>query len=224
MTTKASNDKVEWDWVWAYREQLRLLDGFDSQGLRCAEFEWDEDSWRSFRNEYALRQGHQAEFGIKREDVIQEVKPIFKVTLSQNSATNSLHDIWHEGVARIGRLAKKKRKDKSDPKLWSMTSKLLWFYHPIEMTMYDRYAAAALKAELGYRITPYNYLQAFEQLLKEKRPSIDAAATLSDRQYPYPRRVLDKWLWLSGSGQKEERLRRFSWSLERAPIRSTRDT
>jgi hypothetical protein len=113
----------------------------------------------------------------------------------------------------------KNKTNSGNPKLYSMLSKLLWFYHPTQMTMYDRYAVDALGLVKNCKITPETFLAVFDDLFHEKLPSINTAAVFSDREYPYPRRVLDKWLWLKGSGKEEERLKRFRWSLQRSPIR-----
>jgi hypothetical protein len=113
-----------------------------------------------------------------------------------------------------------------------MSSKLLWFYQPEFMTMYDEYARRGLAivrrpggltaSSRGIR-PQKNYLQYFEQLFEDKTPEIDRAAMFSDRTCPYPRRVLDQWLWLQGSKDKADYLRVFILPLDRASI-SPRDS
>ena len=84
------DDDPKWGWMWAYREQLRLLDGFDSRGLYCGETQLDDISWHYFRNEYALRQGHHAEFKDRRNDIIDVIEPLFRPALSNIDATKEL--------------------------------------------------------------------------------------------------------------------------------------
>jgi|GEM_PF-2931308 len=223
----ASADLLEW--VWAYRQALALLDRFDAEGLDCAatcETDWPEKSWHRFLDTYGLKRGKNAKLRDRRADIFREVVPIIRPPLG-NTALEELQQRWREAVDRIGRLCTRKNKNGGDPTLWSLVSKLLWFYQPDLMTMYDEHARKGLHDEYArqalaatYRaIKPAkNYLRLFEQLLEKKRADIDRAAKFSDRKYPYPRRVLDQWLWLKGSGDKADRLRAFRLSLERASI------
>ncbi|MFI5022841.1 MAG: hypothetical protein ACHQRJ_14475 [Alphaproteobacteria bacterium] len=217
-STKTCNPE-QLKWIWSYREQLKLLDKFDAEGIRCAKNGWDNDSWARFLNTYGLNQGHQAEFRHKREKVLRAIDQVFKPELCKTGTVGELTNRWKKSVSKIGCLAKKKKKNGGNPELWSMASKLFWFYQPTEMTMYDSNAVKGLKAVSGCVITPQNFLEKFEELFKNKQTSISEAANFSDREYPYPRRVLDKWLWLKGSGKEAVYLHQFQWSLELAPIR-----
>ena len=66
----------------------------------------------------------------------------------------------------------KKTKQGDDHKLLSMPAKLLWFYHPNEMTMYDRYTAKGLEMELRCKVRPQNYLEKFNTLFAAKAEAI----------------------------------------------------
>ena len=137
------------EWVWAYRQALALLDRFDAEGLHCAatcETDWPERSWHRFLDTYGLKQGYKAEFRRRRADVFTLLVPIFRPQLEQAGTSEQLQQRWQEGVYNIGRLCNRKKKNREDPTLWSMVSKLLWFYQPQQMTMYDESARRGLDA------------------------------------------------------------------------------
>ncbi len=103
-----------------------------------------------------------------------------------------------------------------------MSAKLLWFYKPEEMTLFDDYVFAAIRQQPGFgELTKPGYLFAFEKLFSETAVEITEAARFSDRKYPYPKRVLDKWLWLNGNEEKQEFMKRFDRSLERSHLISS---
>jgi hypothetical protein len=167
-----------------------------------------------------------AELRNKREKIFANLVPIFKEPLGPTSKLEQLQQRWQEGVEILGGLCTQKNQSGCDPTPWSMASKLLWFYHPEYMTMYDKNASEGLAHQSGLSV-PYkaskpqeNYLQRFEELFKKKRTEIDKAEQFSDRQYPYPRRVLDRWLWLQGSRDKDKEVlvNAFRSSVEKAPI------
>jgi hypothetical protein len=217
------------EWLCAYRQALALLDRFDAEGLDCAERcdIWPEPSWFRFLDTYALKQGrYYSELRHKRLQVFGQLVPIFRPSLGQNGWLQQLQERWQEGVARLGRLGTQKRKNGNGPTLSSMASKLLWFYQPERMTMFDeraRKGLAAVRREAtgtDRGIKSENFLQFFEELFDTKQSVIERAAEFSDRRYPYPRRVLDQWLWLKGNDDSAQRLEAFRLSLEKAPILS----
>lgn len=180
---------------------------------------WEQGSWIRFLNTYGLKQGLHAGLRHRCGEVFNSLVPIFKPPLRAGHVAEQLTDRWATGVVNIGNLIHKKKADGTSPQLWSMASKILWFYHPLEMTMFDRYAAKALSQRLGRKITPQCYLSRFEELYGIEEPMISATARFSDRIYPYSRRVLDQWLWLKGSGDEYLYIRQFKQSLMLAPIR-----
>jgi hypothetical protein len=219
------------EWVWAYRQALALLDRFDAEGLDCAascKADWPETSWRRFLDTYGLKRGKHAELRHRGADIFRALVPIFRPPLRPTGTLRQLQERWQLGVDLIGRLCTRKNKNGGDPTLWSMASKLLWFYQPELMTMYDEYTRKGLAAARREGLAAPNrgaqpqkdYLQYFEQLFENKRPEIDTAAKFSDRTYPYRRRVLAQWLWLKGSGEKADCLAAFRLSLDKAPISS----
>jgi hypothetical protein len=210
------------EWVWAYRQSLCLLDQFDAEGLDCAgagETVWASTSWKRFLNTYGLKQGLHASLRDKPQEVFNALAPLFKTPLDQNDIVDELTKRWLEGVSQIGKLAKT-TKSGFPPKLTSISSKLLWFYHPVKMTMYDQYAAKGLESVIHRKVTPENFLCEFEKIFTEKEADIVKAGNSSDRIYPYPRRVLDQWLWFKGNNKAGgDLLHCFKLSLCRAPFR-----
>jgi len=217
--TKASElDPDRLAWVWAYREQLKLLDLFDAEGLHCAETKWEVESWREFLLIYGLMRGRHAALRDKSEIILAALTPLFGAPLPRTDIARELTRRWLEGVGEVGTLVRR-RKDGTHAVLLSMTSKLLWFYQPQEMTMFDTYAFDAIRQSNGFeKLEAKEFLFAFEEVFTKKKGAIIEAAEFSDRNYPYLRRVLDKRLWLQGSGREDKYLRLFKWSLERAPL------
>ncbi len=215
--SKLTEAKLEW--VWAYRVQLNLLDAFDAEGIQCAKTQWNADSWSRFLSTYRLTRG--AHSGLRKRHALIEkhVAGAFQNAVTGADAAEALTDRWREAVTLIAKLLK--RWDGSSAELWSMTSKLLWFYQPRHMTMFDRFAFSAIRALPGAgleKLKREDFLLGFEKVFVEKKADIDEAARFSDRVYPYPRRVLDKWLWLRGSGNRGHYLEKFRLSLQAAPL------
>jgi hypothetical protein len=214
--SELNDDKLAW--VWAYREQLALLDLFDGEGLYCADNGWNVDSWKLFLRTYGLMRGRHAALRDKSTTVLAVLTPLFNAALPATNTTQELTRRWLAGTGEIGKLVAR-RKDGGNAELLSMASKLLWFYQPKEMTMFDKYAFGAIRKFHGFgQLKAQDFLIAFENVFARENAAITEAAQFSDRKYPYPRRVLDKRLWLQGSGKESEYLQRFRWSLERAPL------
>jgi hypothetical protein len=213
------SDKREW--VWAYREQIKLLDEFDAQGLYCAENEWDTSTWEAFLSTYGLLQGRHAQLRKQSKAVFEALVPIFRPAVASADKVQELTDRWHKGITELGKLVKE-RKDGTQSELRSMSAKLLWFYQPEEMTLFDDYAFTAIRQQPGLeKLEKPGYLFVFEKLFSDMAFEITEAARFSDRKYPYPRRVLDKWLWLNGNEEKPEFMKHFDRSLERALLTSS---
>jgi hypothetical protein len=206
-------------WIWAYREQLKLLDSFDAEGLHCAEATWEVDSWNEFLRTYGLMRGRHAALRDKSETILASLTELYREPLPEADVAKELTRRWLESASEVGRVVRE-RKDGAPAVLLSMTSKLLWFYQPQEMTMFDTYAFRAIRKCNGFKkLEAKDYLFAFEEVFVKEKASISAAAAFVDRKYPYLRRVLDKRLWLRGSGKEAKYLKRFEWSLQRAPLR-----
>jgi hypothetical protein len=209
--------KEDLSWIWAYRQALTMLDRFDAEGLAQAKATaWKPDVWMRFLGVYGLKRGAHSALRDRCSLVFEAITPILRQ--SSNPTIDELNVQWADVTQKIGAFAKLK-KDGSRSELRSMSSKILWFYFPSKMTMYDGYARKALQQISGKRIGPQNYLAEFINLFAEVRPTIETVSLLSDRAYPFPCRVLDQWLWLKGSGEEELRLRQLALSLSLAPIR-----
>lgn len=81
------------------------------------------------------------------------------------------------------------------------------------MTMFDINVKKALQI-----YDHSDFLSEFNKRYEREKQKILDITKLSDRQYPYPRRIFDQWLWLQGSDKKQVILNRYRQSLRLAPI------
>ena len=110
--------------------------------------------------------------------------------------------------------------------LWSACMKLYWFYQPDKLPMLDTYAYNSLAREgvqRGYLLkksglTADNFLEIFSQFYNDVEPEIRAALSKFPRKYPYPTRVAEKYLWLHGTDNMDERTKKFEHGLGIAPL------
>jgi hypothetical protein len=175
-------------------------------------------AWNRFRSTYGLLQGRHAGLGERSEAVFEALVPIFRPPLSSVDKVQELTDRWHGGITELGKLVKESM-DGTKSELRSMSAKLLWFYQPQDMTMFDDYAFTAIRQQPGFeKLEKPDFLFAFERLFSGKTVEINESARFSDRRYPYPRRVLDKWLWLNGREEKPGYMSRFDLSPARARL------
>ena len=101
--------------------------------------------------------------------------------------------------------------------LKSFCMKSLWLYHPARATMWDSFAVRALNAQLNKqhddKIVCVNdaaaFLRNFENLFEAQNALINEVIEKSQsvigQRYAYPRRVLDKALWLLGEEDEEKK-------------------
>ena len=211
-------------WVWAYREQLRVLDEMDAFYLDCTEGAngrcWNKITLERFLFDYKLTRGHHAAV---RQNVLKVYRALQGALDNHEGETpDELNELWQEAVTAIGATILKTRSS-NPPRLLSLASKLIWFHRPNSMTMYDDLAVRGLKAWMrsnGHRLNQEKYIVEFEAFFRGKQKHIGEASQYVDRIYPYPRRVADKWLWLQGNKKRDEILANFRSSLKRAPIRA----
>jgi hypothetical protein len=217
--TKLPREKIAW--IWAYQEALRLLDKFDAHGLESAKKQWSCKTWESFVTTYGLRRGKFHPVVLKESTKVWgKLSKIFRPQLSQDCAMYELNCRWEQSVQVVGKLLTKRR-DGNPPELWSMTSKLLWFFQPSQMTMYDDFAKNALRRHFaGRTLRRSEFLSKFEEFYSSNNDSIVFAESISNRIYPYHRRVADIRLWLKGKPNNEEEatLEAFRMSLTHAPF------
>lgn len=223
MIVPTSKDNEQLKWIWAYGACLRLQDEFDARGLCCAANGWNEqrgwnaERWRRFLGTYGLRQGYHSELRDKGKLVIEAIEPIFKPGL-RSDAINDLNERWDAGTAELGRIVTNRKKNGEPIELCSMTSKLLWFYQPDYMTMYDKLAGKGLGMTVrNGRVLRCEYLSAFNSLYETSIISVVEAEKFHSRVVAYKRRVVDQWLWLHGkpNAERESLLENFrmSWEL-----------
>lgn len=116
----------------------------------------------------------------------------------------------------------------------SLCMKAMWLYAPATVTMWDNLAALAVvrlaKAfDVQERVQPRVrspheaaiFLAVFENIFDKMMEEIhtaisDVADALTAERYPYPRRVLDKALWLLGA-ERPKRLSAMYFAAERYP-------
>jgi hypothetical protein len=115
--------------------------------------------------------------------------------------------MWWTAISQV-RLAMEPFGRTADLKSFCMKS--LWLYYPAQATMWDSFVVRALNTALGTRHNnsiaseheAAAFLVDFERLFAEQQPLInrilDDVQTLTGKRYAYPRRVLDKALWLLG--------------------------
>src|ERR1039458_1511359 len=96
---KLKSDQLEWEW--AYREQLKLLDGFDAEGIHCAETKWGTESWKRFLSIYGLKRGFHFAVSDKSEKILTALTPLFKAPLAETDTAKDLTRRWRVGVAKI---------------------------------------------------------------------------------------------------------------------------
>ncbi len=207
-------------WIWAYQEALRWLDIFDAESIASAKNRWARKTWESFMTKYGLRRGKFHPVVLEKTNQVWDaLAPILSPPLPKDCMTDELNFRWEQAVQLVGKLLPP-RQDGSPPELWSMTSKLLWFFQPDHMTMYDDFAHKGLRQHVaGRRLRRSEFLARFHEFFETNNNSIRLAETFSNRVYPYHRRVADFRLWLKGKPNNEEEaiLKAFRMSLIHAP-------
>jgi hypothetical protein len=208
-------------WIWAYRQTFRWFDEFDATALETLPNEWPSEIVARFLRTYGLTRGSaHVDLATDLPKILKNLHPHFSAPLDKNDILADLKKRWTEGIET----SSKYRDD--DYKLRSFTSKVLWFYQPQYMTMYDERAREGLRrwklsvsGRSTYQISETNFLELFEKFFADHRSLIEQAAKFCDRPYPFERRVADQWLWLNGNPDRDAILGRFRSSLKRAPIK-----
>lgn len=188
------------EWIWSYRQVFKWFDEFDAAALKLNPAEWDGDTQLKFLTTYGLTRGvaHQSlQSNFTR--IVDKLHALFGNRLDEGNALNDLNNRWSEGINVV-------RDIQNGRDLKSFTSKLLWFYQPKHMTMFDEFARCGLRkwklsqtAKGALNVNEKNFLELFDDFYLGSASWIEAAARYCDRSYPYPRRIADQWLWLNGS-------------------------
>ncbi|MFD2263485.1 hypothetical protein ACFSM5_11345 [Lacibacterium aquatile] len=199
-------------WMFAVETQADLLNRFDAAVINRAAI--DKESGKpkkfteavpDFRAFYGLKQGTAGKFIKDKPDIFAQVcYDLFKEEPADLAEAN---ERWQAAVAQL--------KTEATSELKSATMKAYWFFHPTKLTMYDRLAqkgmASHLKARAGGKrakptVNWRNFLSYFQDIYDENKATIQEAITFSGTGYPYPMRVLDKYLWLQGNKDRDDYL------------------
>ena len=200
-------------WAWAVYEQECLWLNHDAEALNEATKGWTDAVIKRALRTYGLLRGTGGALfaGDKNETNRAELVRLAKYFADQlrpGDGTGNVA-IWKGFGAELAiSLAPD---NTSEWFLPSATSKFMWFHEPSIVPMYDRYAAAAAKD--GHMLQSHDikpdYFGRCYYLTRQNQNAITRAKETIGSSYPYDIRVLDKWLWLRGSGQQQAVLDRF---------------
>lgn len=216
-------------WLWAYNEQIGMLDRHDAHWISLSQGEWPDAEFARFLQTYRLVRGRSGKliFANSNKDNRAEFYRICQEVFQREIGTNvDLRD-----ADRIWKLAVEATTAKFGDgiRLNSAVSKLLWFYLPNSWIMFDTLNRAALAAWLRsnrhidakHALTAATFAFGFEQFYKEEgEQGVKFAAGFFSRAYPYSPRVAEKYLWLMGLKEAERMLILASYraSLKIAPL------
>lgn len=220
----------ELSWVWAYAEQLCMLDRYDAHWIGLSQRGWPDEEFARFLRTYRLVRGRAG-------------KLVFANSSRDNRAEfyRTCTDIFHENhdavqdlisADRVWKLAVKATKSRFEDglQLYSAVSKLMWFYFPNKWIMFDSLNRAALATWLKAnnhitsrsKLTAATFTDGFQKFYDaEGQEGASIAAGFFSRSYPYTPRVAEKYLWLMGLTEPARALVLASYraSIEIAPNR-----
>lgn len=208
------------EFLWAVTEQLRILDNDDALLILAVQKgRPGVDAVKRFLENYGLWRW----LGMRKNparlkhfiDVAEKHFRPRPATLPR--ATGA----WCDAVTKFA------ARDSKQGNYYSAFLKIYWFYHPHVLTMYDTQVRRGLRVtegELGIQtkdgpVRPENFLYRFDAIFKRLSPDIRDAVRAFNRIYPYERRVLDKYLWLRGTGNENRLIDAFKASLRLTPLR-----
>ena len=208
-------------WLWAVEEQLSILRRFDAVGIYAAKAGEFANYFGTFRSEYSLTRGASGSFlRLNKKKFIRVCDQHFR---KKPKNLKEAQGIWIASVRDL------QKGTGLTEQLWSATLKAYWFYQPRSVPMYDQNVRKGLSQEerrfqsvgrLPKAITPGNYLQFFEAFYERSRPLIEEALAFVDRDYPFPLRIADKYLWHIGNDTAEDPVGQFQKGLRIAPYRA----
>jgi len=214
---KTSEDEFEiLKWQWAYSNQLYLFDKHDAYWIECAKSGWNSEEhkieFNLFLTSYGLKRGKIGKYLAdkdNRNNLIEICNKIFSSNLSKDIYEDA-QQRWNKAVAEI-------RDDKGFV-LASAMLKIFWFYHPDKLPMYDSYVRKALKDKTSKSLDHNNFLIHFAEYLPVGEQQIQKVEKYFNRKsISYPR-VVDMYLWLCGSGQDADIIKKYKYSLEKMPL------
>lgn len=211
-------------WVWATYQQNTLLFQNDGHWINCAANSWPQSSFYDFLKSYSLLRGPKGSLFANKEDPTkQQARRQFIRICDKHYGSfridsklpwaDQVHDAWVKADQDLMRFAQNLRSEtfKPSPNMFmpSATLKAFWFYRPNDVPMYDRLAREGLANVSGKKIDPTSFLREFDCVYQENKKLIQEAKSYCTFPYPYDIRIVDKYLWLEGSGAKDDILQRF---------------
>ena len=199
----------ELQWIWAYNEALVWLDRCDDYFISISRKKWSEGDWKSFLKLYGVGRLSEDNRSRALEFFNSEISSKFRKPLSKSAIVEDLQDRLQTTTNELRENLVTSRGKSNPPALYSLLSKLLWFHQPERAFMYDSFVAkeALIKNKK-------NHMMSLENCFIASEAKIEKASKHFSRTYPYPRRVIDKYLWLEGhSEEKGQILKQFkpSW-------------
>lgn len=222
-------------WVWALRSQISLFEANDARWIRDAADGWSEESFHRFLVSYSLVRGKKGSFLSREADngrgvilkrsgqkLLRLCKKYYAPPLPKKDFVKEISKRWRKVDRQLRAYALKaadldeKTREiigKNSDFLPSATLKAFWFYQPDKLTMYDSLNCRGLKEEMEVKITTDNFLEKFYEFYGRHKQNIKKAAVYADRDYPYPYRLADKYLWLMGNDNRDIILDNFEASI-----------
>ncbi|MGB3877366.1 MAG: hypothetical protein WA980_16070 [Shinella zoogloeoides] len=216
-------------WLWAYNEQLSMLDRYDARWIELSRSEWSDKEIAKFLKTYGLIRGKTGKIVFSetnkhnRIDFYKVCRDIFRPMLEKNVTLEDTDKIWKSATRAIS------GKFGNGINLFSAVSKLQWFHFPESWIMFDSQNRSALATWLTERehsrfkshLTVETFSADFQKFYEyEGKKGAAFASTFFARRYPYSLRVAEKYLWLRGCKETERHLIVSSYraSLRIAPL------
>ena len=221
-------------WVWAISEQLAIFDRHDAKWLdQNQKGEWtacEHGTCHEFLKKYSLLRGKKgAVFSgancKTRRYLLALSQKVYSPALPTQNCTEEVARRWEEVdhmlcPTKLGRSFRKPQD--GELQMPSLTLKLFWFYQPKYVPMYDQYIVKGLRknTDLKASHSAADFFKSFFDFADEKKTNLAEAQKYIPRIYPYKYRVVDKYLWLIGSGREKEILENFSAGWKAVPYQS----
>jgi hypothetical protein len=199
-------------WLWAYNEQLGMLDRHDARWIGLSQSDWPDEEFARFLRTYRLVRGPSGKLVFansnkdNRAEFYRICKDVFRQEDSRNTDLGDADRIWKLAVKATN------AKFGDGIRLYSAVSKLLWFYRPDSWIMFDSLNRAALAAWLKSKrhieskrdLTAATFTSGFQRFYEDEgQQGVKFAAGFFSRVYPYNRRVAEKYLWLMGLKEED---------------------
>ena len=210
-------------WLWAVNENLWLLDKHDGYLIhRVKNRKFNVEDLELFFKNYSLLRwlpkfAHEKKW---MQHIIDVCDKVYSEPLPKSGYWGLAKERWFKVMDKL------KKRSGGEKTLWSASMKLYWLYQPDKLPMYDTYvrnSLAKIAIENGYIKTKSgligeNFLDVFSRFYQASLPEIKLAIKTVPRKYPYPTRVAEKYLWLLGAEDMNDRIRNFEASLIIAPL------